>query len=231
MRMMLRMIGKLSMLDALISKTKQRLLAAILLQPERSWYLLELARHLGVTPSSLQRELGLLTEVGILKRRQNGNRVYFQADPACPISGELAVILTKTVGLMDLLKKALAPLQNEIDIAVVYGSMAAGRERSGSDVDLLVIGAASLSELAAVLRPVESDIGRAINPTVYTRQEFKNKIHERAHFLNRVLRSELLFIYGTQGELEKLASNSKGKTAPDQRPRTARPSRSRRARS
>jgi len=32
------------LLDVLVSKTKQQILAATLLQPERSWYLVELAR-------------------------------------------------------------------------------------------------------------------------------------------------------------------------------------------
>jgi DNA-binding transcriptional ArsR family regulator len=85
MRIIVCVLRKSRILDALISQTKQRILAATLLQPERSWYLLELARHLGVRASSLQRELKLLTEAGILERHRNGNRVYFQADPACPI--------------------------------------------------------------------------------------------------------------------------------------------------
>src|SRR6266851_4693760 len=77
---MIRMLRTSHLMDALASRTKQQALAATLLQPERRWYLLELARHLGVRPSSLQRELKLFAAAGILKRDQNGNRVYFQAD-------------------------------------------------------------------------------------------------------------------------------------------------------
>ena len=107
------------MLDVLVSKTKQQILAATLLQPERSWYLLELSRHLGLRPSSLQRELKQLTESGVLKRRQSGNRVYFQADTACPVFPELAQILFKTVGVVEALQKALEPVQNQIDVAFI----------------------------------------------------------------------------------------------------------------
>jgi DNA-binding transcriptional ArsR family regulator len=81
------------LLDVLLSRTKQQILAATLLQPTRQWYLVELARHLGVRPSSVQRELKLLSDAGILKRHQNGNRVYFAADTACPIFPELAQIM------------------------------------------------------------------------------------------------------------------------------------------
>src|SRR5713101_5352181 len=146
MRIMLRMLRKSRALDALISRTKQQILAATLLQPERSWYLMELARHLQVRPSSLQRELKLLVEAGILKRRQNGNRVYFQADSACPIRPELAQILAKTIGLVDVLRKNLQPFENRVELAFVYGSIAAASERSTSDIDLMVIGPTPLSE-------------------------------------------------------------------------------------
>src|SRR5712692_6980707 len=87
-------------LDVLLAKTKQHLLSAILLQPERAWYLSELARRFRVPPSSLQRELAQFVEAGIVTKRQDGNRVYFQADRTCPVFQELSQLLTKTVGLL-----------------------------------------------------------------------------------------------------------------------------------
>src|SRR5438270_728719 len=94
-------------LDVLLPKTKQHLLSAMLLQAERSWYLSELARHLHVSPSSLQRELAQFVETGIITKRQDGNRVYFQANRACPIFLELSQMLTKTAGLADVVRSAL----------------------------------------------------------------------------------------------------------------------------
>jgi uncharacterized protein len=227
MRIMLRMLRKARVLDALISRNKQQILAATLLQPERSWYLMELARHLHVRASSLQRELRLLTEAGILKRQQNGNRVYFQADPACPIRPELALILAKTVGVVDVLREALAPLQARIGAAFVYGSVATSSERSTSDMDLMVIGAAPLSEVAPVLRKAEEKLGRAVNPTVYSPAEFRRRIQQEAHFLKTVLREERLFVIGSQDDLEKLASGPKDKSASHQPARTQRSARRR----
>ncbi len=100
-----------SLLDSLTTRTKQRLLAATVLHPEREWYLLELARHLGVTPSSIQRDLAAFVHAGVLKRRADGNRVYFRADMDCPIFTELRSVLLKTVGLVEVLREALAPFR------------------------------------------------------------------------------------------------------------------------
>jgi DNA-binding transcriptional ArsR family regulator len=210
------MLRTSSLLDVLISRTKQQALAATLLQPQRRWYLLELARHLGVRPSSLQRELKLLTEAGILNRSKNGNRVYFQADPACPIFVELAQILAKTVGIVDVLKEILDPLRERIAVAFVYGSVAVSSERSGSDVDLMVIGNIPLSDIAPALRNGEQRLARAVNPTVYTPDEFRRRLARENHFLTRVLRGDPLFVIGDQNDMAKLAAGATNKAASDQ---------------
>jgi len=215
------MLRSSPLLDVLLGKTKQQILAATLLQPERSWYLVELARHLRLRPSSLQRELRQLTEAGILSRQQNGNRVYFQADTHCPVFTELAQILFKTVGVVEALRKVLEPLDNQIDVAFVYGSIATSSERSGSDIDLMVLGSASLSQIAPLLRDLERQVGRAINPTVYGREEFKRRVKRENHFIKSVLQKKPLFIKGGPDELATFAAVAEDKAAPHQ-PRGAR---------
>ena len=196
--------------DVLLGKTKQHLLSAILLQPERSWYLSELARYLHVPPSSLQRELAQFVNAGIVAKRQDGNRVYFQADHTCPVFQELSGLLTKTVGLADLVRDALTPLKDRIHLAFIYGSVATSRERSSSDVDLMIVGEATLADVAVPLRALESRLGRAVNPTVYTSPEFAKRVSEKNHFLTAVLETELLFILGTANDLARLVKRPKG---------------------
>jgi DNA-binding transcriptional ArsR family regulator len=70
-------------------------LAATLSDPEKWWYLSDLAKHLRVTPSTLQRELARLVEAGIFRSRRDGNRIYFQPDPACPFLSEVRDLITK----------------------------------------------------------------------------------------------------------------------------------------
>jgi predicted nucleotidyltransferase len=164
-----------------------------------------------------------LTEAGILKRRQNGNRVYFQADMACPIFMELAQILFKTVGVVEALRKALERLRNQIDLAFIYGSIATSSERSASDIDLMVIGSAPLSSIAPLLRDLERQVGRAINPTVYDREDFARRVQHGNHFLRSVLRGNPLFIIGGQDELAKLTAGASRQAAPHKSPRTRRP--------
>lgn len=184
----------------------QGILGATVLRPEREWYLSDLAAHLGVGPSSLQRSLARLCVAGILSRRADGNRIYYRPDPACPILGELASILTKTAGIAEPLREALTPFANRIRVAFIHGSVAEDRERSESDVDIIVVGDVPGPELAFALRPAQDQLGREVNVTRYTLKEFRSKVAERHHFLTSVLRKKRIFLIGDEDELDEVAS-------------------------
>ena len=197
-------------LDVLLPKTKQHLLSAMLLQPERAWYLSELARRLHVPPSSLQRELAQFVKAGIVTKRQDGNRVYFQADRTCPVFQELSRMIMKTAGLADVVRGGLTALRSNIDFAFIHGSIASSEERSSSDIDLMVIGGVNLADLALVLRPVEEQLGRSVNVSVYTTREFSKKLKAKNHFVSSVLKTELLFIFGKADDLARFVERATG---------------------
>lgn len=192
-------------LDALLPKTRQGILAATFVQPEKSWYVSELARRLGVPSSSLQRELHDLTAAGILKSHRQGRMVYYQANAQSPLFPDLRGLLLKTVGLVDILADALRPLIPKIIFAFVYGSIASGQERNNSDIDLMVIGDISPVELAVPLRHARELLGREINPTVYSQAEFSKKRKAKDHFLTQVLTKPRLLVLGSENELDKTA--------------------------
>jgi DNA-binding transcriptional ArsR family regulator len=188
-------------LKALFPKTRQAILAVTLTHPEKWCYLAEMARRLGVPSSSLQRELAALVEAGILKRRRDGNRVYFQPDADCPFMPELQGLFVKTAGLVDVLREALAPLGDRIRWAFVYGSMARGQEKSDSDVDLMVIGDVGLSDVSPFLRSARQRLNREVTPTVYSTAEFTKKLHAGYGFHRGVLDKDKLFVVGNEREL------------------------------
>jgi predicted nucleotidyltransferase len=191
-------------LDALMPKTRQGILAALLVQPDKPWYVSALARRLGVPPSSLQREVHGLTRAGILKTHRQGRMVYVQANADSPLFPELRSLLLKTAGLTDVLADALRPLAEKVRVAFVYGSMARGSEQNDSDIDLMVIGTLTPAELAVPLREARALLGREINPTVYAPAEFREKRQAGNHFLTRVLDKPKLFVVGNSHELDTI---------------------------
>jgi DNA-binding transcriptional ArsR family regulator len=193
------------LLDTLLPKTRQGILAATLMQPQKAWYASELARRMGVPSSSLQRELRDLTQAGILKTHRQGRMAYYQANADSPVFSDLRGLLLKTAGLVDVLADALKPLAAKLRAAFVYGSIANGSEQSDSDIDLMLIGNAAPAELSLPLRRARELVGRVINPTVYSAVEFTKKRAAKDHFLTRVLDKPKLFVIGNKRELKKIA--------------------------
>jgi DNA-binding transcriptional ArsR family regulator len=196
---------KTTSLDALLPKTRQGILAAILMRPERAWYVSELARRMGVPSSSLQRELQDLTDAGILKTHRQGRMVYYQANTGSPLFSDLRGLLLKTAGLADVLAEALKPLAARLRVAFVYGSVATGNEQSDSDVDLMVVGSVSPAELSVSLRQARDVLGREINPTLYRLGEYDKKVKAKDHFLVSVLHTAKLFVIGDADALGQSA--------------------------
>lgn len=189
-------------IDALFPRVRTAILAATVTQPDRWWYLSDLARHLKLRPSSLQRELRSLVNAGILRYRRDGNRIYFQPDPQCPFLAELQGLMTKTAGLVDVLRDGLRPLQESIRFAFVYGSVARSEEGSSSDVDLMVIGQIGLADLAPTLRKIERPLARSVNPTVFTPDEFTSKLRKGHHLIDTIRTQPRLFVVGTSDQFD-----------------------------
>jgi len=190
-------------LDALLPKTRQGILAAMLVQPGRAWYVSELARRMKVPSSSLQRELQDLTQAGILKSHRQGRMAYYQANADSPLFPDLRGLLLKTAGLVDVLAEAMKPLDANVRLAFVFGSIASGSEQADSDIDLMVVGEISAMDLALPLRRARELLGRDINPRVYTLAEFEKKRQAKDHFLTHVLDKPKLFVIGNINELGK----------------------------
>jgi predicted nucleotidyltransferase len=192
-------------LDSLFPSVRQGVLAATLTRPQKWWYLSELAEFLHTRPSSLQRELSSLEQSGILHQRKDGRRTYFKAETRSPIFRELRSIFEKTAGVIPILTVALRPFENKILCAFVYGSMARREEHATSDVDLMIIGKVGLAALAPTLAKVEKRLGREVNVTNYSENEFRRKVAEDDHFLTTVLKGSVQFVKGEKRDLDAVA--------------------------
>lgn len=181
------------------------MLSAFLLRPDKWWYLTDLAKHLGVAPSSLQRELASLVSGDLLVSRKDGNRVYYKVNPDCPIVEELQALLVKTAGIADVVGASLKKFSGEIEVAFIYGSIARARELSTSDVDLMIVGGVRLSDLVPGLKKAEKTLGREVNPTIYSAGEFSKKLKGEDTFIRTVRNDRKIFLKGNENELQALA--------------------------
>jgi predicted nucleotidyltransferase len=86
-------------------------------------------------------------------------------------------------------------------VALIYGSFASNRENPTSDIDVFIIGDASLMELSKVLRGVQKRLMREINPTLYVRDEYLKRKAEEGGFIEEILTMPKIMLIGTEGNL------------------------------
>lgn len=193
--------------ELLFSRTRARLLGLLYGQPERSFYMTELFRLAGVGRGAVQRELARLVSGGLVTVHDRGNQRIYQANRDAPVFPELEGLIRKTSGIAGTIGEALRPAKDDIRCAFIFGSVASGKARATSDVDLLVIGGLSFERLIGLLMDTHDRLGREINPVVMTERDFALKISGNDRFLGRVLKQDKLFIVGGPDDLEELTQD------------------------
>jgi hypothetical protein len=125
-------VGALS--KVLFGQSRRSILSLLYGHADEQFYLREIARRARTGIGATQRELGRLTDAGLIHRVRRGHQVYYHANRQNPIFAELKSILAKTSGIRDVLNEGLVPLAERIRVAFVYGSIARGDETGSSDV-------------------------------------------------------------------------------------------------
>jgi predicted nucleotidyltransferase len=182
----------------LLGQTRSAVLSALLLHPESSLHVRELARLTGASPGSLHRDLRAMTALGLLLRQEVGRQVHYRANTQSPVFEELSGLLRKTAGLVDVLREALVPLAAKIERAFVYGSIARGEEHAHSDVDVMIIGDLEFADAVLALSSAQERLRREVNPTVLTHGEFTKKLRQRAGFVAQVWKGPKLWLMGDE---------------------------------
>ena len=189
--------------DLLFGQMRGRILATLYDKPEIAFFVRQLARHINGSVGTVQRELTTLTAAGLILREDRENQVFYRANQAHPVYAEMHSLLAKTAGVFHILQNALTPLSG-IEFAFVYGSFARGDENAESDVDLMVAGEITLDELLEQVSPVENQLKRPVNPTIYARDELRTKIHSGNHFLKAVQGGPLISLIGSEHEFREI---------------------------
>lgn len=187
---------KINVGDVLFGRNRGKALALLFANPDAEYYLRQIAAAIGVQPGTIAPELSLLDDLELLISRRVGNLLFYKVNRQSPIFSELQSLVAKTVGIFHLLGSALKNVAASIDFAFVYGSFAKREERAGSDIDLLVVGKVELENVLAALQPIENQILRPINPTVYSRKEFKANLASGNYFISTITRGPKVFVVG-----------------------------------
>jgi len=187
--------------SALFTPVQQRVLGLLFGQPERRFQSAELIRLAGSGTGAVHRQLQRLAEAGLVTISYEGNQKYYAARKDAPVFPELHGLIVKTVGVVEPIRAALESLSGAIELAFVFGSVAKGNERATSDIDLLIVtDRLAYADVYSALATAEKALGRPVNPTVFTRAEWKRKRARPDSFTARINAQPRLFVIGSDDD-------------------------------
>jgi predicted nucleotidyltransferase len=184
------------------SKTRVEILKLFLFNTNNSFYQRQISNLTAQSIRGVQREVDKLNRIGLIEKSTQGNRIYYKVNKKCPIVEDLKNIFFKSVGIAEVLRDNFK--EKGIKIAFIYGSYARGEESLLSDIDLMVIGDISSKELSSILSKPKKELMREINYVVFSLNEFINKVMQKDHFINSVLKDKKIYIIGSEDELKGL---------------------------
>ncbi len=190
--------------DALFTKTQQKVLGLLYGKPDKRFYTNKIMRWAAMGRGTVSRELERLVDAGLLIVTREGNQNHYQANADNPIYSELVSIVKKSFGIADKIKQALMSLDENIEIAFIYGSIPKGVDTAASDIDLMLVGKAlNYGDIIELLLPVEESLQREINPTIYDRINFSSKYKEGNSFITRIMEQPKIIIKGVIDDIGK----------------------------
>jgi predicted nucleotidyltransferase len=196
-----------SLADALFPRVRQRVLALLYGNPDRSFFSNEVIALAQSGTGAVQRELASLSEAGLLTVTSRGNQRHYRANKDAPVFKELRGLVLKTSGLVDVLRSALAPLASQIEVAFVYGSVAKHADTATSDVDVMIVSdALGYADVFSALESTATRLGRKINPTLYSPAELAKRVKQNNAFATRVLKQDKIWLIGSEEALHGLSA-------------------------
>jgi len=190
--------------QTLFPKVRQRVLELLYGKPDQLFYTNEIIRLSDSGTGAVQRELTKLTNMNLIKFELFGNQKRYQADQSSPIYIDLRNIILKTFGLSDVMCEVLTPIATQIQFAFIYGSIASGKDKTNSDIDLMIISdTLSYAELFSLLSKPEKKLGRKINPTFYSEIEWIEKRKQKNNFAIQIIKRPKIFLIGNENEFIK----------------------------
>lgn len=200
------------MLETLLgSRLRAKVLGWLFSHPDERYFVRQLTALMKEDSTNVSRELARLEKTGILVKNTEGKQKYYQANRQSPIFNELHGLILKTVGVADIIKKALEPRIADIKLAFIFGSVAKRAENRFSDIDLLVVGDITFGEVVDLISTAEGALNRELNPVVYTLAEFNKRLSENHYFIRDILSGDKIFVVGDENELKALVGKGLAK--------------------
>lgn len=185
--------------DFMVSRVRAKMIELFFAHETEMYYVREITREIKEEINAVRRELERMLSAGILKSEQRGNRLYYFVNPRYLFFQEFQQMVVKTTGLGKKIRKYLRKL-GTVSFVMFSGRYVQGLAPRQGEVDILLVGEIVLPELTALIKEEEQRLGREINYTVFSLQEFEFRKTRRDPFIMDVLFGSRVMVVGSDAE-------------------------------
>lgn len=163
------------------SKTRLKLLQLFLSNPNKSFYVRELARMIGVQMNAVRREIANLEAAGLvmkMKSSPNDGEVserckYYRLDTSSMLYPEFKELLIKVQIIEEReFVEQLKKRAGKITFLLLTGHFT---EAKDSESDMLIVGEVKAAIVAKIVREFEKNIGHELRYTIMSSDEFNDR--------------------------------------------------------
>jgi predicted nucleotidyltransferase len=190
------------------SKTRVKLLSLFFNNPGRPFYVREITRKIDEQINSVRRELANLLSVGLVTSDGSNNRLYYEVNPKYEFYEQLRSIFTampakskdpvvREVREEDKIIKRLRST-GSVSFAFLTGSFA---RDARTNVDIFIVGDVNKARLAKAVAEMEKEMGRELNYSALTPEEYDYRISLNDRFITNLLEAKkIVIIDGPDGQ-------------------------------
>jgi predicted transcriptional regulator len=174
------------------SKTRVKLLSLFLNNPNRPYYVREITRKVDEQINSVRRELSNLLAIGIIRSESNNNRLYYEVNQKYQFYAPLRSIFTNIAQAEPELQDAreddelVKKLRGTGNVQVAFETGAFTRDASAG-TDFFIMGDVNRAKVSKLITELEAELGREINYTIMTPEEFDYRQRLNDRFLANAL--------------------------------------------
>jgi predicted nucleotidyltransferase len=177
------------------SLSRKKLLALFFENEDKEFYLREMAYLTDVPPSNVRRELKILEDDNFFITRRKANLLFYKLNKKHPLFNEIKKILSQEIGIEIELKRLFENLK-DIEFAFIYGSFVSKKNRSDSDIDLMIVGSPDRQYVESRILEMEKKYQKEINYQIISIKNFKEKIKQKNSFILNLLKNKKIILRG-----------------------------------
>jgi hypothetical protein len=182
------------------SGTRYRILRLVCCEPEKKFFVREMARLIEGQLNAVRREIEILSKIGVIVEAgdDSAKRKFYRLNTNFVLADELSALVTRANVFIE--KRLVESIKafDGIDLFILTGSWL----NATAPCDLLIVGNVKKEPLVGLISKTEKELGKNLTYSIFTPEEYKHRKSLADKFLYGILEAKKIVAVDKLGEFE-----------------------------